>query len=149
MSFAVAPRARNGHKIGGKFLFEGVKLLVIGLSRDARESPVGHLGPDGLGRYRIRHGAKLSTSTKGWRAMCADDEDKAGNEGEGADAVYLWGMRDCCRDSSKRSDRDERFDTGFSGKFEFYFHEGGSRRRWHLKIRSVLLIYWHGDKELI
>ncbi len=32
VSFVVAPRARNGHKIGGKFLFEGAKLLVIGLS---------------------------------------------------------------------------------------------------------------------
>jgi hypothetical protein len=56
VSFAVAPRARNGHKIGGKVLFEGAKLLVIGLSRDVRENPVGHLGRDGLDRYRIRHG---------------------------------------------------------------------------------------------
>ncbi len=81
--------------------------------------------------------------------MRADDEGKAGNEGAGADAIDIWGIRDCRCDSSKRSDRDERFDSRFSGKFEFYFHEGGSRRRWRLKIRSVLLIYWHGDKELI
>ncbi len=81
--------------------------------------------------------------------MRADDEGKAGDEGTGADAVDIRGIRDCHHDSSKCSDRDERFDSGFSGEFEFYFHEGGSWRRWHLKIRLVLLIYWHGDKELI
>ena len=117
---------------------------MVGFSRDARESPVGHLGPDGLGRYRIRHGDDLSACTKGWHAMRSDDEGEAGGEGAGADAVDVWGIRDCCRNSRKRSDRDERFDSGFSCEFEFYFHEGGARkwsRRWRLKIRSVLLIY--------
>ena len=106
VSFAVAPWTRNGHKIGGEFLFEVAKLLVVGLSRDARESPVGHLGPDGLGGYRIGHGANLSASTKGWRAMRANDEGKAGNEGAGADAVDVRGIHDCCRNSCRRSNRN-------------------------------------------
>ncbi len=139
-----APWTRNGHKIGGEFLFEVAKLLVVGFSRDARESSVGHLGPDGLSGYRIGHGADLSASTKGWRAMRANDESKAGDEGAGADAVDVRGKRDGCRNSCKRSDRDERFYSGFSCEFEFNYHEGGSRkwwRRWRLKIRSVLLLY--------
>jgi hypothetical protein len=65
VSFSVAPRTRNGHKVGGEFLFEVTKLLVVGFSRDARESPVGHLGPDGLGGDRIGHGADLGASTHG------------------------------------------------------------------------------------
>ncbi len=76
--------------------------------------------------------------------MRADDEGKAGEEGAGADAVDVRGIRDGSRDSRKRSDRNECFDSGFSCEFEFYFHEGDSRkllRRWRLKIRSVLLIY--------
>ena len=62
VAFSVSPWARNGHKIGGEFLFEVAKLFVVGFSRDARESPVGHLGPDGLGRYCIGHGADLSAA---------------------------------------------------------------------------------------
>ena len=76
--------------------------------------------------------------------MRADDEGKAGEEGAGTDAVDVRGICDGSRDSRERSDRDERFDSGFSCEFEFYFHAGGARkwsRRWRLKIRSVLLIY--------
>ena len=53
MSFSVSPRARNGHEVGGKFLLKNLELLVGGLSRDAGESPVWHLGPDGLGRDSV------------------------------------------------------------------------------------------------
>jgi hypothetical protein len=53
--FSVSPRARNGHEVGGKFLLENLELLVGGLCRDAGESPVWHLGPDGLGRDSVRH----------------------------------------------------------------------------------------------
>ncbi len=55
MSFSMSPRARNGHEVGGKFLLNNLKLLVGGLSHDAGESPVWHLGPDGLGRDSVRH----------------------------------------------------------------------------------------------
>ncbi len=53
MSFSVSPRARNGHEVGAEFLLENLELLVGGLSRDAGESPVWHLGPDGLGRDSV------------------------------------------------------------------------------------------------
>ena len=62
ISTTVAPGAIDSDEIGGEFLFEVAKLLVVGFSRDARESPVGHLGPDGLGRYCIGHGAELSAA---------------------------------------------------------------------------------------
>ena len=55
MSFSVSPRARNGHEVGGKFLLKNLEFLVGGLSYDAGESPVWHLGPDGLGRDSVRH----------------------------------------------------------------------------------------------
>ncbi len=54
MSFAVSPRARNGHKNCGKFLLEKLELLVGGFSCDAGESPMWHLGPDELGRDSVR-----------------------------------------------------------------------------------------------
>ncbi len=53
-SFSVSPRARNGHEIGGEFFLKNLELLVGGLSRDAGESPVWHLGQDGLGRDSVR-----------------------------------------------------------------------------------------------
>ncbi len=52
----VSPRERNGHEVGGKFLLKNLNVLVGGLSRDAGESPVWHLGPDELGRDSVRHG---------------------------------------------------------------------------------------------
>ncbi len=55
MSFTVSPRARNGHEVGGKFLLENLELLVGGLSCDAGESPMRHLGPDGLSRDSVQH----------------------------------------------------------------------------------------------
>ncbi len=55
VSFSLSPRARNGHEVGGKFLLENTKLLVGGLSCDASESPMWHLGPDELGRDSVRH----------------------------------------------------------------------------------------------
>jgi hypothetical protein len=55
MSFAISPRARNGHEIGGKFLLKNLELPVGGLSCDVGESPMCHLGPDGLGRDSVRH----------------------------------------------------------------------------------------------
>ncbi len=47
VSFPMAPRTRNGHKVGGKFLFENLKLFVSGAC-NAGEGPVWHLGLDGL-----------------------------------------------------------------------------------------------------
>jgi hypothetical protein len=35
VSFTVAPWARNGHKVGGEFLFKVAELLMVGFSRDA------------------------------------------------------------------------------------------------------------------
>ncbi len=55
MFFSVSPRARNGHEVGGKFLLKNLELLVDGLSCDAGESPVWHLGLDGLGRDSVQH----------------------------------------------------------------------------------------------
>jgi hypothetical protein len=55
MSFTMPPRARNGHEVGSKFLLEHLELLVGGLSCDAGESPMWHLGPDGLGRDSVQH----------------------------------------------------------------------------------------------
>ncbi len=55
MSFSVSPRARNGHEVGGEFLLKNLELLVGGFSRDAGESPMWHLGPNGLGRDSVRH----------------------------------------------------------------------------------------------
>jgi hypothetical protein len=55
MSFSVSSRARNSHEVGGEFLLKNLELLVGGLSCDAGESPMWHLGPDGLGRDSVRH----------------------------------------------------------------------------------------------
>jgi hypothetical protein len=55
MSLSVSPRARNGNEVGGEFLLKNLELLVGGLSCDAGESPVWHLGLDGLGRDSVRH----------------------------------------------------------------------------------------------
>ncbi len=53
VSFPVAPRARNGHDVGGKFLFKNLKLFVSGFPCDAGEGPVWHLGLDGLSRDSV------------------------------------------------------------------------------------------------
>ncbi len=52
-SFSVAPRTRNGHEVGGKFLVENLKLFVGGFTCNAGEGPVWHLGLDGLGRDSV------------------------------------------------------------------------------------------------
>ena len=53
MSFAVAPRARNGHEVGGSFLLEEFEEFMRRLAGHARERGVGHLGPDGVGRDSV------------------------------------------------------------------------------------------------
>ena len=50
--FPMAPRTRNGHEVGGKLLFENLKLLVSEAC-NVGEGPVWHLGPDGLGRDSV------------------------------------------------------------------------------------------------
>ncbi len=56
MTFVVSPRARYCHQIGGKFVLELLELAVRWLTKDSCQCDMGHLGLDGLGRYRIRHG---------------------------------------------------------------------------------------------
>ncbi len=53
MSFLVASRTRNGHEVGGKFLFKNLKLFVGGFACNADEGPIWHLSPDGLGRDSV------------------------------------------------------------------------------------------------
>ncbi len=53
VSFPLAPRTRNGHEVGGKFLFENLKLFLGGLACNLGEGPVWHLGPDGFGRDSV------------------------------------------------------------------------------------------------
>ncbi len=52
VSFPVA-LTRNGHGVGGKFLFENLKLFVGEFACNAGEGPVWYLGPDGLGRDSV------------------------------------------------------------------------------------------------
>jgi hypothetical protein len=47
------PRKRNGHEVGGKFLFANLKLFVSGFACNVGEGPVWHLGLDGLGRDSV------------------------------------------------------------------------------------------------
>jgi hypothetical protein len=56
MAFVVSPRARYRHQIGGKFALELFELAVRWLAKDSCQCDMGHLGLDGLCRYRIRHG---------------------------------------------------------------------------------------------
>ncbi len=51
--FPVAPRTRNSHEVGRKFLFKNLKLFVSGFACNAGEGHVWHLGPDGLGRDSV------------------------------------------------------------------------------------------------
>ncbi len=55
MSFAMSPRAKNGHEVGGKFLLKNLELLVGGLSCDVGEGPMWHLGPNGLSRDIVQN----------------------------------------------------------------------------------------------
>ncbi len=53
VSFPVAPRTRNGHGIGSKFLFKNLKLFVDRFACNAGEGPIWHLDPDGLNRDSV------------------------------------------------------------------------------------------------
>ncbi len=53
VSFTMAPRTRNGHVVGGKFLFKNVELFVGGFAFNAGGGPIWHLGPDGLRRDSV------------------------------------------------------------------------------------------------
>jgi hypothetical protein len=54
MSFAVSPRARNGHEVGGHLLLEDLQLFVCRFSVDVGEGCMGHLRPDGLGEDSVQ-----------------------------------------------------------------------------------------------
>ena len=56
MAFVMSPRARYRHQIGGKFALELFELAVRWLAKDSCQCDMGHLGLNGLGRYRIGHG---------------------------------------------------------------------------------------------
>ncbi len=56
MAFVASPRARYCHQIGGKFALELLELVVRRLTKDCCQCDMGHLGLDGLGRFRIKHG---------------------------------------------------------------------------------------------
>ena len=47
-TFAMAPRARNSHEVGGKFLDDDGEEFVCRLSIHARKGGMGHLGPEGV-----------------------------------------------------------------------------------------------------
>ncbi len=53
VSFPVALRTRNGHEVGGKFLFKILKLFVGGFACNVGEGLIWYLGPDGLGRDSV------------------------------------------------------------------------------------------------
>jgi hypothetical protein len=53
VSFPMALRTGNGHEVGGKFLFENLKLFVSGFACNAGENSAWLLGPDGLGRDSV------------------------------------------------------------------------------------------------
>ncbi len=59
MVFVVSPRARYHHQICGKFALKLLELVVRWLARDSCQCDMGHLGPDGLSRYHIRHGDRV------------------------------------------------------------------------------------------
>ena len=56
MAFLVSPRARYRHQIGGKLVLKLLELAVRWLAKDSCQCDMGHLGLNGLGIYRIRHG---------------------------------------------------------------------------------------------
>ncbi len=61
MAFVVSPRARYRHQIGGKFVLKMLELAVRWLAKkDSCQCEMGHMGLDGLGKYRIRHGDRVS-----------------------------------------------------------------------------------------
>ncbi len=53
VSFPVAPRTRNSHEVGGKFLFNNLKLFVGGFACNAGECPIWHPGLDGHWRDSV------------------------------------------------------------------------------------------------
>ena len=53
VSFPVAPRIRNDHEVGSKFLFKNLELFVGGFACNVGEGPTWHLGPDGLCRDSV------------------------------------------------------------------------------------------------
>ncbi len=59
MAFGVPPRAKYHHQVGGKFALKLLELAVQWLAKDSCQCDMGHLGLDGLGRYRIGHGDRV------------------------------------------------------------------------------------------
>ncbi len=52
----VAPRAGYCHQVVCKFALKLLELAVRRLAKDSHQCDMGHLGLDGLDRYRIKHG---------------------------------------------------------------------------------------------